>query len=286
MSIRKLVHGHKRIKRSHLCPILFGILRTTVNGKNKPIRILLDSGATGRFLRENLTGRLHVKETLRESWNTGNGVLLTNTTVQTHFVLPELYNDRVIEHTFNVLAMDIGYDMVIGTDLMSDLGLRLDFQNQGIEWDEASIPFKSIDDTFETGFFIKDSQAVIESTERIKNILDAKYVKLDIDEYVSKCTHLTDEQQKSLAWLLCKHEPLFDGTLGHWKSKDYDIELQEGAKPYHARAYPIPKIYEETLKHECRRLCNIGVLKKVNRSEWAKVAVSVLDDFRFMHLKT
>ena len=29
-------------------------------------------------------------------------------------------------------CQDIGYDMVIGSDLMSDLGLRLDFQNQGI----------------------------------------------------------------------------------------------------------------------------------------------------------
>lgn len=132
MSIRKLVHGHKKIKHLHLRPILFGILRTNVNGKNKPICILLDSGATGSFLRENLTGRLHVKEARRESWNTGNGVLHTNTTVQTHFILPELYNDCGIEHTFNVLATDIGYDMVIGPDLMSDLGLRLDFQNQAI----------------------------------------------------------------------------------------------------------------------------------------------------------
>ena len=39
-------------------------------------------------------------------------------------------------------------------------------------------------------------------------------------------------------------------------------------KPYHARAYPIPKIHEQTLRTEVERVCSIGVLRKVNRSEW------------------
>ena len=39
--------------------------------------------------------------------------------------------------------------------------------------------------------------------------------------------------------------------------------------PYHARAFPIPKVHEETLKLELQRLCKIGVLRRVNNSEWA-----------------
>ena len=62
---------------------------------------------------------------------------------------------------------------------------------------------------------------------------------------------------------------MFDGTLGKWTGEPYDIELQPDAKPYHSRAYPIPKIHENTLKKEVERLCQLGVLKKVNRSAWA-----------------
>jgi hypothetical protein len=54
---------------------------------------------------------------------------------------------------------------------------------------------------------------------------------------------------------------LFDGTLGHWQDETYDITLRDDAKPYHARAYPIPKTHKATLKMEVERLCKIGVLK-------------------------
>ena len=61
---------------------------------------------------------------------------------------------------------------------------------------------------------------------------------------------------------------LFDGSLGKWEMDDYNVELRSDAQPYHARAYPIPRCHQETLKMEVQRLCEAGVLKKVNRSEW------------------
>jgi hypothetical protein len=39
-------------------------------------------------------------------------------------------------------------------------------------------------------------------------------------------------------------------------------------EPYHARPYPAPRVHENTLKAEADCLCQVGVLKKVNRSEW------------------
>ena len=83
--------------------------------------------------------------------------------------------------------------------------------------------------------------------ECIKRILDAKYRPTNLDEVVANCTHLTKEQQEELYYLLKRHESLFDGTLGTWKGKDYDIELRHDATPYHARAFPIPHIHEQTL---------------------------------------
>jgi hypothetical protein len=67
----------------------------------------------------------------------------------------------------------------------------------------------------------------------------------------------------------CLRSRLFDGTLGHWNDVELKVKLKPDATPYHARAYPIPHKYMDTLKLEVERLCDIGVLKKVNRSKWA-----------------
>jgi hypothetical protein len=86
---------------------------------------------------------------------------------------------------------------------------------------------------------------------------------------VTSCNHLNLPQQKQLKSLLYQFKELFDDNLGTWKGDPYNIDLKADATPYHARAYPIPKIYEATLKMEADCLIKLGVLKKVNRSEWA-----------------
>jgi hypothetical protein len=67
---------------------------------------------------------------------------------------------------------------------------------------------------------------------------------------------------------LQKYKDLFDGTLGKWTGSPYDIELKEGAQPYHAKPFPIPRVHVDTLRVEVERLCKLGVLKRVNHSEW------------------
>ena len=47
---------------------------------------------------------------------------------------------------------------------------------------------------------------------------------------------------------------MFDGTLGNYTGTEYESELLEGVKPYHAKPFPIPKVHEETLKTEVDRL--------------------------------
>ena len=89
-------------------------------------------------------------------WKTGNGNIKTDTKVKTHLILPALYPERIIEHTFHLLPTTTGYDLIIGTDLMSELGLKLNFQDACIEWEDASMPFKDRDATFETTFHVED----------------------------------------------------------------------------------------------------------------------------------
>ena len=257
-------------KRDHTRPTGFGLLRVSKGQKARMVRILFDSGATGSFIDKQHTKRLRVRNTTQNIWQTGNGKVSTCKKVKTHLILPELYHERVIEHDFNVLEHPLGYDVIMGTDLMSSLGININFEQGEIQWQDAAMPFKSCDATAETAFHIEDTDAIKASFSRIEGILDAHYEKANLDELVAReCEHLSYDEQILLRRLLRKHESLFDGQLGHWKNEEYNLELKPGAVPYHARAYPIPKIHEQTLRKEVDRLCHIGVLRKVNRSEWA-----------------
>jgi len=86
--------------------------------------------------------------------------------------------------------------------------------------------------------------------DRVKTILDAKYEKANLDQVAAAQTHLSAEEREKLKILLGKYETLFNGTLGKWQGKPFDIELLPGAKPYHARVYPVPHAYERSLKTE------------------------------------
>ncbi len=137
-----------------------------------------------------------------------------------------------------------------------------------VVWDKNTIPFQDIDDAL-NAYYIQDSYAVDQAASRLKHILDAKYEAADLGQVAEDCTHLSMDERLKLHSLLLKYAELFDGTLGIWKGEECDFELKEGVKPYHAKAFPIPKIHVNTLRTEVERLCRIGVLKKVNRSEWA-----------------
>ena len=195
--------------------------------------------------------------------------MTTNKKCQVEFKMTEFDVEKVIEWNFHVTPRSFGYDMIVGRDLLEPLGIDIKYSSKAIEWDGISIPMKGQEASRKDSNHVEDSEKVIQSTERIKKILDAKYEPADLDKVVESHTHLTEEEQKPLRALLEKYKTLFDGTLGTWRNEQYNIELRPDAKPYHARAYPIPQTYEQTLRVEVQRLCEVGVLKKVNRSEWA-----------------
>ena len=76
--------------------------------------------------------------------------------------------------------------------------------------------------------------------------------------------YLNVKHETSLSELLQKYEEVFDGSLGKYTGFNYTIEYQEDAKPF-----PIPIIHEPTLKKKVDWLIKIGVLKKINNSQWA-----------------
>ena len=73
--------------------------------------------------------------------------------------------------------------------------------------------------------------------------MDAKYEAADLNEIADQATHLSEEERQGLRVLLLKYAELFDGTLGTWKDEECDFELKPDSTPYHAKAFPIPKVH-------------------------------------------
>jgi hypothetical protein len=72
--------------------------------------------------------------------------------------------------------------------------------------------------------------------------------------------YLDPAEQELLCDLMTKHR-LCRRYLGTWNAKPYNIELIKDAKPYHAKAFPVPRIHQQTMRSEVERLCEVGVLR-------------------------
>ena len=278
-AVSQLVHGQRSSKRSRtdvlekdLRPIAF-IRFNTSRGKMKPvtIRALLDSGASETLVCTKHTKKLKLKTNTgkKTSWSTPGGTLSTSQMAKAQFTIPELHDDKLIEWNVHVTPELGNYDMIIGRDLLSFLEVDLRFSTHEVEWDHATMPFKHVDATPLDAYFIKEPDTLTSSYERVKKILDTKYMPADLEQVCSSQLHLQVAQQQKMLALLQKYGELFDGSLGTWNGSQIELELNEGAQPYHARPYPIPKVHQDTLKMEVERLCQLGALRKVNRSQWA-----------------
>ena len=133
---------------------------------------------------------------------------------------------------------------------MQELGNMIDFARDICIWDRVELPMKSRDMTSTKVFHINEPDSVASDIDRIKKILGAKYEPANLDKVVAGIMYLNLKEKIKLHRLIRKHENLFDGTLGKWVGKPYEIELKEGAMPHHAQPYPLPRAHEKTLKME------------------------------------
>ncbi len=250
------------------------------------MRILLDSGCGGTLVNRSFVKK-YKKKTLTNatSWTTKAGTFKTNRKVACQFTLPEFHQGKDISWNMYVDETDArlnSYDMIIGRDLLHELGIDLLFSLGVMKWDNATVPMRDPAqlrdteiDAFEAEIFSMHDPETTEA-DRIQQIMDIKYAPPDIDEMVSKCDHLTDKEREHLKNLLLKFESLFDGTLGTWDTEPIDLELKDpDGKPYHSRPYPVPQSQEAKLRAEIERLVSYGVLRKINRSEWASPMFTV-----------
>ena len=272
------LHKPKKQKTVQVSPVAIGHVNTRIGKPRvKRVKILLDSGTSSSIILHKYVKNLRQNDTAATIWQTQGGQFITTKRCKVHFSLPEFFDNRLIHwnfHVANTTTPANSYDMIIGRDIMTELGITLDFNLLVMTWDNATVLMRSADAlSTEDAYVIYnetyESDIVQEATTRLRSILDAKYEPANLDKITASCSYLDATQQSSLNDLLQRYRHLFDGTLGTWRSTPYAIQLRENVQPYHAKPFPIPRIHEQTLKVELQRLCDIGVLRRINHSEWA-----------------
>ena len=135
-----------------------------------------------------------------------------------------------------------GFDLILGSNTMKELGIVLNFWTKEITVDDISLPMRDINKlktkasierawTMNNSIYqdmSKEPQSMLEATKCLIHILDAKYEKEDLRSIVKdNSTHLSNPEQTKLLELLHEFEELFSGKLGDWDCKPVSLQLKE-----------------------------------------------------------
>lgn len=262
-------------------------------GKGKMLQALLDSGCTKSIILKSFTSPKERKQLSKKDccrYETYGGHFTSNSTANVVFRMIEFHKnkDLLINYTFQVdevnKTKDSRYDMIVGNDILHDLGIDLMFSEEKIQWknkntpfDNNSIPMKTLGtlSDLKTCTMIYDlhtiSPILQQEEDRQRRILDADYSKVDIDSMVNDLD-IAKATKKKLKQTLNKFPTLFGGGLGLLDIKPVDIELRPGSKPHASQYYTIPRAYDKVAKDEINQLVTVDVLNRLdhaNNSPWA-----------------
>ena len=281
-STAEILRPKKKQKVDDLSTLTLGYIKNK-SSKNQDekhrLRVLFDSGCSAKLINRSVLKNWKKTKGKTIKWSTKAGKFKTDRVCNIEFTLPAFHENRNISCTAYVdesPRSSVHYDMIIGRDLMHSLGINLLFDTAQIVWDNATVYMQPpnrlqgdwVDELEQELLFAHDPDTT--DAERIQQIIDAKYCPADLTKIVEECTHLSKDEQRQLLKLLQKFEHLFDGTLGTWQTDPVDLELKDpDVKPHHSKPYPVPHSQEKKLKAELERLCQYGILRKINRSEWA-----------------
>ena len=76
-------------------------------------------------------------------------------------MLPELSETKLIEWKMYVVdSTTMNCDIIIGRDILEELGIVINFKTKQITWDEVSVPMRSMNTIQHEGYFIHDSDLI------------------------------------------------------------------------------------------------------------------------------
>jgi hypothetical protein len=210
--------------------------RSNKHYKQKLVRVLLDSGSEGDLIfvdKDKLMLLPSSKKLVPQLWNTLNGRYQTKWKAEIELNFFEYSNSKRYLSAPDIVEYDKinrpRYDIILGVKTMKECGIILDFKDKMITGDEVKLSMQNINYLQGSSTLhalrlnhssAMEPQSTQDTTKHVTWILDAKYLKADLQSIVrDNCKHLSANQQKKLLQLLTKYKSLFDGTLGDWKTK-------------------------------------------------------------------
>ena len=143
------------------------------------------------------------------------GNFQTSKKCKTTFILKEFFKNKSIEWNLHVDSTPGPhcYDMILGHDIMNELGIMLDFKDQTMTWDDSTVHMKdpeSLPDLLDpvNDFFWNndhyETEALQEASICLQKILNAKYEPAHLNAVVHACRHLTKDEKCRLCAIV-KH---------------------------------------------------------------------------------
>ena len=266
-------------------------------------KVLLDSGASHSLIVYPISrmGTEDPSENKNNStrkeirWATPGGEFRTKREIRLSFKLTEFSTTKVITWNFSSVpkSHDMGYDMIMGRELLTELGLIIDFSTKTVSWEHTTIAMYELANI--TGFptlvgsVPRETSRTNKQISRALEILEAKYQPASIDDIVEHAV-LSAPQKLLLKAVLVKHVELFDGNVGCHRGPKVHLELVPDAKPVNCKPFAVPHSRKKAFSDEIARLIDLGVLRKNGNSSWSSPSfiipkkdtgqVRFLSDFR------
>ena len=114
--------------------------------KRRILRCLIDSGSTGCIILNEFTAGLQKQNCKSAKWTTKGGVFSTDSECTVPFYIADSSTQKLINWTCHIDTSDrsasSNYDMMIGKDLLNELGIDIKFSSGTLKWEDTEVPMR------------------------------------------------------------------------------------------------------------------------------------------------
>jgi hypothetical protein len=169
-------------------------------------------------------GRTLINTKKRTKWKTLGGTFTTNYESLLDLEFPEHSTSKVVTWQAHVddknSSKEAVYDIIMGIDLMTSIGITVDCDQRCIIWGGTYIPLKtrhklSDNEILHMLYHAANEPYILqEAKKRHHHILDSDYRKIEVDPFVQELAYLTEDKKQVLGKILKKFPTLSGGRLG------------------------------------------------------------------------
>jgi hypothetical protein len=160
------------------------------------MRALMDTGTTTAIILREFVGKVRARTNTdkRTNYKTIGGTFTTNYESLLDSKFPELSTSKVVTWQAHVddktSSKESAYDMIMGMDLMTSIGITVDCEHICIRWYGTEIPLKtrntsSDNEILHMLYHAANEPDILQEAEKRQNrILDADYRKVEVYPFV------------------------------------------------------------------------------------------------------